>query len=80
MRYWYLDLKVQCGEYDFHCKSTHSQENEFDAEEYASDFYGMADDECNGYYTFDCGAVGVEVYEIKEITKTEYKVLKKYIG
>jgi len=81
MRYWYLDLVVQHGEYEFHCKSVHSQKNEFDAEEYASDFYGMPDENYgDGCYLFNCGAVAVQVYEVKEITKAEYEVLKKYIG
>ena len=40
IRYWFLDLVIQNGEYEFHSKSTHLTEGtqKFDAEEWADLF------------------------------------------
>jgi hypothetical protein len=81
MRYWYLNIHIQCGEHEFHSQSYQKTKGkeEFDSEDYAKDFYGMADDPDNddGSYYFDCGNLCVEVYVCKEITKKEYDVLTK---
>ena len=83
MRYWFLNIQVRQGEYEFNQKSVHKtpKDEEFDAEEYAKDYYGFADDPDNddGSYYFNCGNVCVEVYKIQEITQKEYNVLNRYI-
>ena len=84
MRYWYLELHIQCGEYEFYSKSVKKtpRKEEFDAEEYASDFYGNADpnnDPDSGTYYFNCGEVAVCVNALREITPKEAKVLEKYL-
>ena len=84
MRYWYLELHIQCGEYEFYSKGVHRTEGKekFDAEAYAADFYGNADednDPDSGTYYFNCGEVAVCVNEIKEIKKPVYDTLRKYI-
>jgi len=84
MRYWYLKLHIQCGEYEFYSKSVHKTEGKekFDSEAYAADFYGGADennDPDSGVYYFNCGEVAVMVDDCKEIKKPAYDILRKYL-
>ncbi len=82
MRYWFLDLQITCGEYEFNSTSVHeTDKKEFDAETYAKEFYDNNDDdtEDNEIYYFNGGEVAVEVCRIDEITKKEYDILKEYI-
>jgi hypothetical protein len=83
MRYWFLKLHIQCGEYEFYSKSVQRSrgKSEFDAEEYAKDFYGDEGEETygKGTYYFNCGEIAVSVYGLHEITAKEYKVMEKYL-
>ena len=84
MRYWFLTLHIQCGEYEFFSESVHKTEwnDMFDAEAYASGFYGNADpenDPDSGNYYFNNGEVCVSVYTLKEISKPVYNVLWKFL-
>jgi len=83
MRYWYLDIKIINGEYEFHSRSTQKTKakEEFDAESYVANFYGFEEgkNEDSGYYEFNCGNIACKVNGLQEITKEEYRVLNKYL-
>lgn len=83
MRYWYLDIKIINGEYEFHSRSTQKTkaQEEFDGEAYVADFYGFAEgkDEGSDYYSFNCGNIACQVYSLQEISKEEYRILNKYL-
>jgi len=85
MKYWYLNLHIQVGEYEFYSKSVHkTKDNEdFDAEEYAKDFYGGNDDpddeNYTGTYYFNGGEVAVQVYDCHSITKKAYDTLRNFL-
>jgi len=82
MRYWFLKLKIQHGEYEFYSASLHKTNKEkFDAEAYARDFYGDPDDPDNTDGTYYCngGELAVQVYTFEEIKKAEYNTLGKFM-
>jgi len=82
MKYWYLELSIQNGEYEHSSLSVHKTRAgapDFDAEAYANDFYAEGEDLGNGHYSFDCGCVIVYVNQCREIDKSEYKVLSLFI-
>ncbi len=82
-KYIFLILEIRNGEYEYESLTIHeidSRKNsdEF-AEKYASNFYGSkGKKEDYGYY-FNNGEVAVEVKYVKEATKAEYEVLKKFL-
>ena len=49
MKYIFLELKVTCGEYEFHCPGVHQVDETVTKEEYAnryaSNFYPLDEDE-----------------------------------
>ena len=82
----FLDLKVICGEYEFHCLSVHQIDKvdyerkiEKFAENYAANFYGLESEAKNGAYYFYAGEVAVSVYKVQELQSQEYLTLKKYL-
>jgi len=82
MRYWFVKLEIQSGEYSVTTSSAHSTRGteEFDAEDYAKNYWNEGEDTYNdGTYYFDCGCVACKVYDCFEITKQEHKVLVKYL-
>ena len=78
MKYWFLDLKIQCGEYEFDSKSVHKGKT-FDGEEYAKGFYSDECEDVDGTYFFNGGEIAVEVNRCEEITKMQYNVLKEFV-
>ena len=83
MRYWFLKIGIRNGEYEYSSCSVHKtpKKEEFDAEDYAQDFYGGGSEETygKGTYYFNGGEVAVEVGNLKEITLKEYNVLNKFV-
>ena len=82
MRYWFLNIEIIQGEYTNNSISVQTtQKEDFDAEAYCAEFYACAEgkDEGSDYYSFDCGNIACRVYDIKEVKKADYDVLKKFI-
>ena len=83
MRYWFLKIGIRNGEYEYASCSIHKtpKKEEFDAEDYAKDFYGGESEDTydNNEYYFNAGEVAVWVGIIKEITLKEYNVLNKFV-
>ena len=82
-RYVFLELKIQCGEYQFYSQSLHilpkgKQLNAF-VKSYCRDFYGNFAWEDNGNYFFNGGEVAVKENVSTLITETEYNVLQKFV-
>jgi hypothetical protein len=84
MTYLLLCLKIQSGEYEFDSKSLHALEGsltraEKDAfgDDYASGFYDDEEVEKDGdAYYFNGGEVAVTPKWYKEISESEYALLK----
>lgn len=76
-KYWYLNLEVTVGEYEFHCKSLHR--GNFNAKDYTRNFYGDEVDEENETYYFNGGEVAVKIYDCKEIPESDYEILSQYL-
>ena len=80
MRYWYLDIEITCGEYEFHSKSLHvTKGNKFDEDTYVKGFYGDEPDEDDGTYYFFAGEIACQVSDIREITKKQHDILQDFI-
>jgi hypothetical protein len=84
MRYWFLRMHIQNGEYEHSSLSLHKTEGEekFDEDAYAKDFYGDGDGEDtygNGTYYFNDGCIACYPSILQEITAREYEVLDKYL-
>jgi len=83
MRYWYVNVEIINGEYTFHERwLERTQANkEYDPEETIAEFYGCPEGKQEGtdWYTFDCGCVAVRLYDLRELKKKDYDVLKKYL-
>lgn len=82
MRYWFVEVEVRSGEMEHIIKSIHTTKNneEFDLNAYAQDFYGDGGEELEeGVYEFDCGCIIVSAYRCDKITKKEYEVLRKFL-
>jgi hypothetical protein len=85
MRYFFKEIKVRTGEYEFEQRSTHTCEDNEDIDkildDYIQDYYS---NECedmfdNEEYYFFGGEVAVSLNNVTEITKEEYEVLRKFI-
>lgn len=81
MKYWFLKIHIQNGEYEHDSIGLHQTkgEKEFDAEDYVSEFYPNKAWDSDGVHYFNGGEIACSVYELKEITKQEYNTLKKFI-
>lgn len=83
MKYWFLKIHIQNGEYEYYSSSLHQTKGkkDFDAEAYVSDFYANADEDNpnDGVYYFNGGEVACCVKDIQEITKKEYDILHRFI-
>jgi hypothetical protein len=78
MRYWLLNIEIRTGEYEFHSIGAHTSKGKIDTEAYLKDFY--SDSEKNGdWYETDAGCIAYRLYDIQELTKKEYDVMRKYI-
>ena len=84
MKYWFIEVKIVCGEYEFRSQSVHmtTSAETFDADKYVSDFYGDADDPDDtdgGSYYFDGGNLACSYSSCREISEADYTVLKRYM-
>jgi hypothetical protein len=82
MKYWYLDLKIIHGEVEIHSKTAHKTtafEGDFDANDYAQDYYDGGESDGFGGFNFSCGEINVSVYKCEEITIREYDVLSRFL-
>ena len=85
MKYYFKEIGVRTGEYEFELKSTHTCDEDQDInnilDEYIQDFYGGECEDMfdNEEYYFFGGEVAVCLNRVTEVTKEEYEVLKKYI-
>lgn len=87
MKYIFVELKVTCGEYEFHCPHTHYIEDDQTIEEYAEDyastFYPLDEDEKakaeDGGWYFNAGEIFVEIYRRDYITEEQYKTLTLFV-
>lgn len=78
MKYWFLNIEIRNGEYEYNSLSLHT--GKFNAEEYVKGFYNDDGEESdNGEYYFNGGEVACSIKKLKEITKKEYDVLRKFI-
>ena len=83
MRYWFLQLEINCGEYEFIESSVQktSGGESFNADTYASKYYdgesfSLTD---KRVFFFNNGEVAVKVYGVKEITKEEYVLMRRFL-
>lgn len=85
MRYFFIQLKIQNGEYQYYSQAVTFSKNkqhtaEGIADEKASTFYeGCNPDEEDGGYYFYAGEVHVKVSLAKEISKEHYDILNQYL-
>lgn len=83
LKYIYVELKIQNGEYEYYSKSVQQIPVEMDVDDFADnharDFYGRFSYSDGDTHYFNGGEVAVRGYNAKEITKAEYKTLQKFI-
>jgi len=84
LRYWFLNIKIINGEYEYNSVSLHMTDgDEFDAEDWAKSFYetdgGEENEPGDGNFYFNGGEVCVSVHGLEEISKKDYTILRKYI-
>jgi len=89
-RFWFLDIEIVHAGHEFHSRTTKTTSNdkEFDAEAYVSEFFGEADEGSKvsdgskgNSYSFDCqaGTIVCRVYRLKEMDYKEYQVVSRFI-
>lgn len=85
-KYIFLNLTTKDGEREYSHETVHELPKDKDpnvwADEYCSEFWGVEPgekEEGSDWYEFDGGAVMTKVKEVKEISVTDYNVLKKYL-
>ena len=82
MRYWFLKLEIQSGEYCVSTASVHKTKGKipFDANDYAQEYWGEGEETYGDKtYYFDDGCVACSVYDCTEITVAEYNVMYKHL-
>lgn len=81
MKYVFLTLAIQHGEFEFTSRSVHvtDQEVEKYADSVAKEFYFTPSTKVDDGYTFWLQDVFVRVEEAKEISKEHYETLKHYL-
>ena len=82
MRYWFLKLNIQSGEYEVSTSNVHRTKGRyyFDAEGYAKNYWCDGEETYgDGRYYFDAGCIACSVDKCVEITEDEYNVFKKYL-
>lgn len=83
MKYYFRTIEIRNGEYEYTSTGKMMLPDNKDAhetlKEYCSDFYGTEGTLEDGWYLFGGGVVAVAPGIIREITKAEYDVLKKFI-
>ena len=83
VKFIFLTLDIQNGEYEHHSNSVHILSKDQDTEqftsEYASQFYGGGSEPNDEYFEFFGGSIAVSVGDYKEVTEEEYNVLSKFI-
>ena len=82
MRYWFLKMEIQSGDYTVDTSSVHKtpKQEEFDGNAYAQDFWNDGEETYgDGIYYFDCGCIACSVIRLTEITKKEYDIMRKHL-
>ena len=82
-KFVFLQMKIQCGEYEFNSKSVHEigsrkSVDKF-GEDWAKEFYGKKAYVDGDTHFFNGGEVAVRCCNAQEITKAEYEVLTKFM-
>ena len=82
-KFVYLELKVQCGEYSFDCKSVHEigsrKSTAKFGEDYAKTFYDNKSYSDDNVHYFNGGEIAVRCRVSMDIPKAEYDVLTKFL-
>lgn len=82
-KFVFIQVKIQCGEYEFNSKSVHeiSSRKSVDkfGKDWVKDFFGKKAWVDGDTHYFNGGEVAARVSNVQEITKEEYQVLSKFM-